>query len=372
MSSNAAEVVIVGGGIAGISTAYYLAKAGVASTVIEKNAIGSHASGFAYGGLGALGGPGIPGPAYQLAAEGMRLHRELAADLAKSTDINIEFREWPTLSLEFSQEDAETAKDAVAWQQEQPGYSARWMDPQDVRSVDDRISDAVLGGVYVDGTLDVDPYRLMLALTQSAEAAGVTVRHGTVTGLKSRGGKVKGVVLEYEEVPAENVVLAMGPWGAEASSWIGQVTPVTPLKGQILRMRVPGPPVQVSIGWEGNYATTKPDGLLWAGTTEEEAGFDETLTTGARDSIMAKLLKMLPSLGDAQLVRQTACLRPLSADRLPILGRVPNIEGVYVATGGGRKGIVFGPAMGRTIADLITHGTSVLPIEAFSLGRFAR
>ena len=117
---------------------------------------------------------------------------------------------------------------------------------------------------------------------------------------------------------------------------------------------------------------TKPDGLLWAGTTEEEAGFDETLTSDARDSIMAKLLKMLPSLEDAQLVRQTACLRPLSEDRLPILGRVPSMEGVYVATGGGRKGIVFGPAMGRIITDLITRGESDVDVKTLGPGRFAR
>lgn len=246
------------------------------------------------------------------------------------------------------------------------------MDREQVRSVDARISDAVLGGVYIEGTVDVDPYRLVLALTQSAESAGATVRHGRVTGLKSRNGKVEGVVLEDGELSTESVVLAMGPWAGEASNWLNMPTPVTPLKGQILRMRVPGPPVQCSIGWEGNYATTKPDGLLWAGTTEEEAGFDETLTSDARDSIMAKLLKMLPSLEDAQLVRQTACLRPLSEDRLPILGRVPSMEGVYVATGGGRKGIVFGPAMGRIITDLITRGESDVDVKTLGPGRFAR
>ena len=99
-------------------------------------------------------------------------------------------------------------------------------------------------------------------------------------------------------------------------------------------------------------------------------GFDETPTTQARDQITAALLKMLPPLEDAELVRQTACLRPLSSDRLPVLGPVPNWEGVYLATGGGRQGVVLGPAMGKVTADLVTKGKSPIPIDGLGLGRF--
>ena len=154
-------------------------------------------------------------------------------------------------------------------------------------------------------------------------------------------------------------------------SWLGLRVEVRPLKGQILRLRAPGPPFECSIGWDGNYATTKPDGLLWTGTTEEEVGFDDNPTTDARDMIMASLLKMIPSVVDAQLVQQTACLRPLAADGEPLLGRVPGWDGVYMATGTGRKGILLGPAMGRITADIITKGGSDIPIDAFDPGRFA-
>ncbi len=101
---------------------------------------------------------------------------------------------------------------------------------------------------------------------------------------------------------------------------------VRPLKGQILRLQAPGPPVDCSVGWGHNYATTKTDGLLWAGTTEEEAGFDEESTTAARDEIGAALVKMLPAMADAQIAHQTACLRPVASDGLLVLGRVPGLE----------------------------------------------
>ena len=110
--------------------------------------------------------------------------------------------------------------------------------------------------------------------------------------------------------------------------------------------------------------------MVGAGTTEEEGGFDEDNTTEARDQIMTALLKMVPSLAEAKLVQQTACLRPLSHDGLLLLGGVPDWKGLYIATGGLRSGISLGPAMGRVTADLITLGKSNIPIDAFDPGRF--
>jgi glycine oxidase len=366
------DVVIVGGGIVGMVTAYYLAKAGVVSVVIERDAIGSHASGFAYGGLSPVTGFGIPGPLAEVALNGMRLHRELAESVVEETGIGIDFRVRSSLALAFTEADAQRLRAALPWQQRQPGCAARWLDAAEARRVESRISDETLGAVSIEGSADVEPYRLVLALTRAAERLGVTVRHGRVTGLRRDGGKVTGVILERDEVACSAVVLALGPWSGETSAWIGVPIEVRPLKGQILRLQAPGPPVACSVGWGHNYATTKTDGLLWAGTTEEEAGFDEESTPEARDEIGAALVRMLPAMGDAQVVHQTACLRPLASDGLLLLGRVPGLEHVYVATGAGRKGILFGPVMGRAIADLIVTGSAKIDLTAFAPGRFAR
>src|SRR5262245_4214440 len=116
-------VVIVGGGIAGMTTAYYLARAGVASVVIERDAIGSHASGYAYGGLSPLTGAGIPGPLAEVAQEGMRLHRELALHLVEDMDSGIDFRLRPSLTLALTEADVRRLQAALPWQQQQPGYT---------------------------------------------------------------------------------------------------------------------------------------------------------------------------------------------------------------------------------------------------------
>ena len=366
------DVVIVGGGIVGMATAYYLAKGGVPSIVIERDAIGSHASGYAYGGLSPLGGFGIPGPLAEIAQDGMRLHRELAESLVEETGMDVDFRVRPSLALALTDADVERLQAALPWQQRQAGYAVRWLDATEARRVEPRISEETIGAVLIDGTADVEPYRLVLALTRAAEQMGATVRHGRVTGLRREGGRVTGVILVRGEVACSAVVLGLGPWSGETSSWIDAPIEVRPLKGQILRLQAPGPPVACSVGWGHNYATTKTDGLLWAGTTEEEAGFDEESTAEARDEIGAALVKMLPAMVDAQVVYQTACLRPLASDGLLLLGRVPALEHVYMATGAARKGIVYGPPMGRAIADLILTGSTKISLEAFNPGRFAR
>jgi glycine oxidase len=371
MTSNSSDVVIIGGGIVGIATAYFLGRAGVKSVIVERDAVGSHASGFAYGGLSPLSGAGIPGPLAEVAQEGMRWHHEFAQSLIAETKINLEFRLRPSLALAFTEAEVQRIQDVLPWQQQQPGYTVRWLNPAEARQIEPRLAADIRGAVFMDGTADVEPYRLVLALTRAAENLGSSIRHGRVIGLRRQGARITGVLLEKEAIACDTVVLAVGPWSGETSAWLDIPIAVRPLKGQILRLHAPGPPVACSVGWAHNYATTKPDGLLWAGTTEEEVGFNEHPTTEARDQISAALLKMLPTMLEAQVVQHTACLRPLAADGLLLLGPVPGCVGVYMATGAGRKGILLGPAMGCAIADLIVTGSTKIAIEAFAPGRFA-
>ena len=111
---------------------------------------------------------------------------------------------------------------------------------------------------------------------------------------------------------------------------------------------------------------------MWAGTTEEAAGVDEESTDAARDEIGAALLRMLPAMADAQVAQQTACLRPVASDGLLVLGCVPGLDHAYVATGGARKGILYGSAMGQAIADLVLGRDTRVALDAFAPGRVAR
>ena len=362
------DVVIIGAGIVGCATAYYLASEGMRVTIVERDSVGSHASAYALGGLNPLSGIGIPEPLGPLALEGFRLILSLIPQLREETDIDPELQRVTAATVAFTEEEADLLRQRLPWQQAQPELQSEWRNSGELLEMEPRLSSQVLGGVVTQGVGLLDPYRLCLALLEAAIKKGATLRHGNVRGLRLRGDRIDAVRLSREEVSCRAVVMAMGPWAAEAAPWTGVELPVRPLKGQILRLRVPGPPFSYISGPD-SYAVTKPDGLVWVGTTEEEAGFDEAPSPEAGQEIMDNAVRAFPSLKEAELVQHTACLRPVVADGLPILGKVPGKEGAVVATGAGRKGILLGLIMGRIAADLVTISTTKHNISALQPGR---
>ncbi len=362
------DVVIIGAGVAGCATAYYLAKEGVKATIIDQDSVGSHASGFALGALNPLGGVGIPEPLGPLSLESYRLHAELAETLPQESGVDTEFQLLTAIMVAYSQEEAQAMRTHLPWQQAQDGFQVEWESSEDILAMEPRLAQGMVGGVVIQQVGMVSPYRFNLALLQAAERHGAVMRHGRVIGFRHQNNRIRSVRLEREEVPCHAVVVAMGPWSADASKWLGVDIPVSPLKGQLLHLRSDGPP-QAYVSWGHSYAVTKPDGMVWAGTTEERAGYDESPSDEGRRAIMEHVLKVMPYLVEAKVVRQTACLRPVTADGLPVLGKVPGREGVVVATGGGRKGIHLAPVMGRIAADIVVHGKTRFDIASLAPGR---
>ena len=241
----------------------------------------------------------------------------------------------------------------------------------EARHIEPRINPEVIGASRMEEGAAVEAYRLVLALIQAAEKMGAKQRHGKVVGIKRDGNRPSAVVLDSGEIPCDTVVVAMGPWSGEASKWLGFPVPITPLKGQILRLQMEGEPLACSLSYRHSYTGSKPDGLTWCGTTEEEEGFDESTTSYGTEKVTADALKMVPALEEAELALQTACLRPLSADQLPIIGPVPGWDGVYLCTGAGRKGILLSTIMGTVITELITEGKTRWEISELLPDRFA-
>lgn len=366
--SMGSEVVIIGGGAVGCATAYYLGKEGVKATIIERDTVAGHASGFALGGIGPLGGEGIPEPLGALSLESYRLHNKLAKTLREETGVDTEFHHHTALTVAFSEEEVAALRARLPWQQAQEGFRVEWKSGEDILAIEPRLAPSVIGGVVTQYVGMLDPYRYALALLQAAESMGAVMRHGQVRGLSFQGSRLRAVRLSNEEVSCKAVVVAMGPWSVNASAWLGVDLPVAPLKGQILRLRAGGLPLSY-VSWGHCYAVTKPDDLVWVGTTEESVGFDEAPSPEGRQTLMDSALQAFPYLMDAEVVLQTACLRPVVPDGLPILGQVPGKPGVIVATGAGRKGIHFSPIMGRVAADLVVRGKTEFDIAALKPGR---
>jgi glycine oxidase len=357
------DVAVVGGGVIGCAIAYRLATAGLSVEVIERDGIASHASGNAYGGLYATFGPGIPGPALAVAKKSIELHKELDPEIESESDIDTEFR--PSRSIDVAMDESalkEVHENAEWW--ESADLPVERLSPESILDLEPLITPNIIGGVRHLSHYEVDSYKLTLALATAFESHGGVIRSGNVVSLATQGE----VTLESgSAISAPVRIICSGPWaGANEIAGIPNL-PIRPVKGEIIRLAFPGNEFNHRVVNGRPYIARKPDGLVWIGTTDEETGFDETATVSARESILAGALELAPALETAVIEQHTACLRPTSADGLPMVGQVD--DGLYVANGAGSKGILYSHMIAEWIADSVMEDTDSVPAE-FAVSRF--
>lgn len=365
------RVVICGAGVIGGAIAYYLGKRGVAATLIESDAVAAGASGAAAGILT----PPLPhtadSPLFELQRQGYDMHLELAHTLPVESGVDYRYQFSPRATLAVTADEEREARSAADALYE-AGREGRWIGTDELFALSGWIEGGdARGAVLLEPSAHVDAYKYSLALVTAAEGMGATVRSGEVGGLEVSAGRVTGVRVGSEIVEADAVVVAMGPWSSAAGDWLGLPVPVEPLRGQIVKVRPASPLAPFSFGHGGNYALVKEPGVVFVGTTEERVGFDRGTTNEARDEILEFGVGFAPALAGAELIEQTACLRPLSADGLPIMGPVPGLEGAYLATGHGRQGILQSPPSAKAMTELILDGAAqTVDLRPFNPGRF--
>ena len=365
------DVAIIGGGVAGCAVAYYLGQSGVKSIIIEREGVGNQASGYSAGGLNPLTGIGIPGPLGAFGWECFQLHLDLYDSLKEQSGIDYQHRAVAKIDLALEEPDVADLQAQVELFQGVDGFNARWLEPDEIAKLEPRIASGVLGGLYDYGNHAVDSHDLTEAFAAAAEKMGSTVRAGNVRNLEGGGGKIDRVILADGEISCGQVVMAMGPWSRRAESWLGVYIPVDPLKGEIIRLENNGEPFKHDIAGGGGTIYPKLDGLNWCGTTEDWKGFDREPSEQVARKIRERVVRLVPDLADAKIVKHTACLRPVTPDWLPVLGRAPGWENVYLATGAGKKGILLATGIGKSIADLMTTGETTLSIQGYAPERFA-
>jgi glycine oxidase len=371
-SNQVADVVIVGGGAAGCAAAYYLAEQGIRATIIEREGVASQASGYNAGGLNPLEGHGWPEPLQPMALQSFALHKELWEKLPSDTGIEYQGRITSILKVALDEEEQADLRETLETfnNAPEPGFSAEWLEREDVLALEPRLTPAVIAGVRAVGNGALDGLEFTQALAASAEGRGAQVVTGSAVGFRLGNGKVESVVTNDGEIACGAVLIAAGPWCRTAEQWLDIAIPVDPLKGQIIRVRPNGPGLDYELIGGGSSMYAKTDGLIWCGSTEEEVGFDLSLTEEARASIMGMAVRLMPALGGAEQVMHTACLRPVTPDWLPIVGQAPGWDNVYICTGGQKKGILLGPAMGKGIAEIVALGSTEISLEGCDPGRF--
>jgi glycine oxidase len=383
------DAVVVGAGVIGGSISYLLARSGLKVCVMERESVGSGASGHGHGVISLVGNDFKPGPHFELGLESATMHSEFAAQLLEDSDIDTLYHELSSISLALVPEEEEIFRNAMGWQGSQ--FPMKWIGIDECREIEPRITPHGIGGV-LNHHGQVDGYRTSLAAVSAVENLGGTILLREATGLKFDAGHITAVEYPGGRVATEHVVLAGGAWVSRASAWTNFPIPVRPLHGEVLHVRLPGAPLAAFIMTARHGPILqRRDGLIMAGSiggvtmsgmdvnalhvfNPADPGpweYDLEPHEEGRDLMVERAIKILPAMEDAALVAHLAGVRPLSADRLPIIGPVPGCEGVYLATGHGTKGIHLAPVTGRIVKDMIVDGKREKKYDPFLPDRFA-
>lgn len=368
--AKAADVIIVGAGVVGCSVAYHLARMGVKGTlVLDRGEIGGEASGAAAGMLAPQCEATGPGPFLDFCLAARRYYERLAPELKDLTRIDIEYLRWGSLYL-LDQEGDEAAEGRYRWQNGL-GLPVERLTREEVRKLEPGLTEEIGGALFFPGDHHVNNTELTRALAQAARSLGARIVEGCpATGFLYEGDRVAGVRTPGEIYTAAHIVLCTGAWSGQLASLLGRRIPVEPARGQILYAELPEPPLRHPVWGRGGYLVPRLNGGLIAGSTVEYVGFDKTVTLDGIRRLSALALTLLPGLAQQPFTRAWAGLRPHCKDGLPLIGPLTDLDGLAIATGHFRNGILLGPLTGRLVSEMILGELPSFPLEAFSPKRF--
>lgn len=343
------DMIVVGGGVVGMLTAWTLGQAGAEVVLLERGETGREAS---------WAGGGIVSPLYpwrysaavaNLAHWSQDFYPKLGDRLLADTGLDPEVHVTGLYWL-----DLDDQAEALAWAEKH----GRPLSEVDIDAVHEAVP--VLGqgferAVYMSGVANVRNPRLAKSLREAlVRLPNVSVQEQVeVTGFLRDGNAVKGVRTAQGNFTADAVVLAAGAWSGQLLATLGLELPVEPVKGQMILYR--GEPAFLSsmVLAKGRYAIPRRDGHILIGSTLEHAGFDKTPSDEALASLRASAEELIPALAGREPVNHWAGLRPGSPQGIPFIGEVPGHHGLWLNTGHYRNGLVLAPASCQLLADLI-------------------
>ncbi len=375
--TRSSDVLVVGGGIIGLVTAWRAAQRGLATAVVDPEP-GGGAARVAAGMLAAVtelhyGEHTLLG----LNLASARRYPDFAAELTELTGHDLGYRRCGTLAVALDADDRAHLRELHALQ-ERSGLDSQWLSGRECRRLEPMLAPGVRGGLRVDGDHQIDPRRLAAALVTACERAGVAVHRTWAERLVVAGDRAAGVVTaDGTELAAGQVVLAAGSRSGRLAGVPADVLPpVRPVKGQVVRLAMPerlGPfltrTVRAVVRGSQVYLVPRENGELVIGATTEELGWDTTVTAGGVYELLRDAHELVPGITELPLTETRAGLRPGSPDNAPLLGPTA-LEGLLLATGHYRNGVLLTPVTGDVLAHALTTGE--LPEEArpFSPLRF--
>ncbi|WP_436736520.1 glycine oxidase ThiO [Streptomyces sp. BBFR102] len=376
----ARDVVVIGGGIIGLVTAWRAAQRGLTVTVVDP-APGGGAARVAAGMLAAVTELHF-GEERLLALNLASAERypRFAAELTEASGQELGYRRCGTLAVALDADDRAHLRELHALQT-RSGLDAQWLSGRECRRLEPMLAPGVRGGLRVDGDHQIDPRRLASALVTACERAGVAWCRGAAQRLVVRGGRAAGVALaDGTPVTGGQTVLAAGSRSGLLAGLPPEVAvPVRPVKGQVVRLAVPeayrrggpflGRTVRAVVRGSHVYLVPRENGELVVGATTEELGWDTTVTAGGVYELLRDAHELVPGLTELPFTEVRAGLRPGSPDNAPLLGPTA-LPGLHLATGHHRNGVLLTPVTGDVLADALTTGELPGLADAFTARRF--
>lgn len=337
------HVLVVGGGIAGLASAWELRRAGTRVTLIERRETGRESSWAGAGILSALLPWHYGRPVNRLIHDSLARFPEWIERLRQVAATDPEYRRRGMLVLPpFDAAVADT------WLN-QHGLGVERMPDAVARAIP-----AAPGGLWLGHVAQVRNPRILRALREACLAEGVEIQEMTAaTGLKSSGGRVSGVITADRLWSADDYLLTTGAWSANLIEGLSPRLPVKPVRGQMLLYETAPGTLPCVVYRDGAYLVPRDDGLILAGSTLEDVGFDISTTRDAEQAIHAFASAILPILADKAPIRHWSGLRPGSPGNVPIIARHPGLANLYLNTGHFRYGVTMAPASAALVAALL-------------------
>jgi len=364
-----AEVVIIGGGVIGLTIARALARRGVRDVwVIERSSLGTEAS-FAAGGILA---PQAEANArdefFELACRSRDLYPDFAAALQEETGIDVELDSTGTLYVAFTAGDLSEIEKRYEWQF-QAGLDVEKLTAAQARELEPCIGETIQGALRFPRDTQVENRRLLNALVNSVDKLKVNIAAETnVESVKIERRRITGVETSRDFVSCQTVIVAAGTWSSTIEH--ARTPKIEPVRGQMICFHAKPRLAKHVIYSPRGYLVPRHDGRLLAGSTSENAGFTKQVTAGGISHILANAHEISPGIATLPIVDTWSGLRPHAADGLPVLGPCDEIDGLFYATGHYRNGILLAPVTGELIAEAVVSGRISPLLAAFSPNRF--
>ena len=367
------DVLIIGGGVVGLSTAWELAGAGMRVRVLERGPLGREASWAGAGILPAVGSRGDT-PYEQLQCWSFRLQRVWAAQLREETGIDNGFRHCGEIYLACD-DPTVTRLDADVrqWQRRDLGFKP--IDAARLYEMEPATAECAWGAslkqaYYVADSCQLRNPRHLKALAAACRQRGVEIdEHCPVERFTLAGENVTAVETPQGPLSAESYCLTGGAWSGELLRPLGVDLPLVPIRGQIALLRTPRPVLRTMLMHGLQYLIPRDDGRLLVGSTLEEAGFDKRTTDSAIETLLKFASSLVPVLATAELESTWAGLRPGSPGGIPWIGRTPGADNLIVATGHFRWGLYLSPATAILVRQLLCDESPQIDLSEFRLDR---